>query len=307
MRYPPLFERIDTRLVLVDSDGRERFPYRLRTTDGSFKFVARTGRSGGKEQNIYLDTLEELVHAAAVQQRPVVVVRLDPATGRPDSTGHPGVSLRTRDTIKSYRLDPTLWSLVRDAELKPEGYVTPKSGLNRTSPSPGSTHVNGVITTVTLPPAAFQFTTGCSKKADSTSASATLEGRNVDLLHNRMQEQLYSELVRDYGEREVGTEIPSGTGGRIDVVVRTRDSYYFYEIKTGTTARACIREALPQLLEYSYWPGAQEATQLVVVGSAALDHDATAYLEVLSQRFRIPISYKQLNRRGFDGDESPRV
>jgi hypothetical protein len=40
----------------------------------------------------------------------------------------------------------------------------------------------------------------------------------------------------------------------MDVVVRLGIRYWFYEIKTALSARACIREALAQLLEYSYWP-----------------------------------------------------
>jgi hypothetical protein len=51
------------------------------------------------------------------------------------------------------------------------------------------------------------------------------------------------------------------TGGRIDLVVRTGEGYEFYEIKTYGSARACIREAIGQLLEYAMWPGAEPARQ----------------------------------------------
>lgn len=71
------------------------------------------------------------------------------------------------------------------------------------------------------------------------------------------------------------------------------DRYWFYEIKTALSARACIREALAQLLEYSYWPRAQEAERLIIVGEPALDAEASAFLDRLRERFAVPIYYQQ--------------
>ena len=60
----------------------------------------------------------------------------------------------------------------------------------------------------------------------------------------------------------MGEEIFNGVGGSIDIVLKRPDGFWFYEIKTAKTARACIREALGQLLEYSYWPKTQKAKRL---------------------------------------------
>jgi len=70
------------------------------------------------------------------------------------------------------------------------------------------------------------------------------------------------------------------------VAVRQGSDYIYYEIKTGLSAQSCIREALGQLLEYSYWPGGQSADQLVIVGEPPLDDNARAYLETLRRHSR---------------------
>lgn len=112
--------------------------------------------------------------------------------------------------------------------------------------------------------------------------------------HNELQEALYRWLVSLYGAEHVGTELPSGVGTSVDVVVCRTDGYWFYEIKTGHSPRACLREAVGQLLEYAFWPGAQEATRLIVVGETAMDKDAEEYLGRLKKRFALPIEYEQI-------------
>lgn len=61
------------------------------------------------------------------------------------------------------------------------------------------------------------------------------------------------------------------------------------------SARGCIREALAQLLEYSFWPGAQVAEKLVIVGEPALDSESKRYIGVLRKEFLLPIEYQQFD------------
>ena len=67
-----------------------------------------------------------------------------------------------------------------------------------------------------------------------------------------------------------------------------------YEIKTALTARACLRDAFGQLLEYAFWPGAQEPTRFIVVGETAVDEEAREYLHQLRKRFSLPIEYETI-------------
>jgi hypothetical protein len=77
-------------------------------------------------------------------------------------------------------------------------------------------------------------------------------------------------------------------------VVRRKPGYWFYEIKTGDTVRACLREAIGQLLEYSFWPGAQEAVRLVVADERPMEKSAEEYLRCLRTLFSLPIDYEQI-------------
>lgn len=84
----------------------------------------------------------------------------------------------------------------------------------------------------------------------------------------------------------------------MDIVVRRENVYWFYEVKTSRFPRACLREAVGQLLEYAFWPGAQEANRLVVVGESPIDKDATEYLCRLKEHFSLPIEYEQVTMMG---------
>ena len=68
----------------------------------------------------------------------------------------------------------------------------------------------------------------------------------------------------------------------------------FYEIKIGGSARSCIRQALGQLMEYGFWPGAARPAKLFVVGEPSLDGKAEDYLQSLREEFKIPIYYRQV-------------
>jgi len=81
----------------------------------------------------------------------------------------------------------------------------------------------------------------------------------------------------------------------VDVVVKRNNGYWYYEIKTSKSPRACLREALGQLLEYSFWPGAQEANRLVVAGETAIDKEGEEYIKRLKERFSLPIEYEQIS------------
>jgi hypothetical protein len=117
---------------------------------------------------------------------------------------------------------------------------------------------------------------------------------DIALRHNEIQRALYWRLVEQYGEDNVGTECSGLFGTRIDVVVRDGPNWWCYEIKTSHSPRACMREAVGQLLEYSFWPGRQSAPRLVVVGETPLDDDGAAYLTRLKQFVDLPLEYESI-------------
>ena len=135
----------------------------------------------------------------------------------------------------------------------------------------------------------------CSPKASSATATQTQKQLDVSLRHNELQEALHRRLTSEYGRDNVGTENSSGVGTRVDVIVRLNGEYWFYEIKTAQSPRACLREAMGQLLEYAFGPGAQVASRLIVVGETALDKEGSEYLRCLKERFSLPIEYEQVS------------
>jgi|TARA_R100000501_G_C2627314_1_gene121237 hypothetical protein len=144
-------------------------------------------------------------------------------------------------------------------------------------------------------PSPFVFQAGHSpRKEGEITASSRDSAYTTKLLHNEIQTSLYEELKRLYGDNCVGTEIPTGDGTSIDLVVKTDDFCWFYEIKTASTAKLCIRQAIPQLLEYAYWQGdISRADKLVIVSQNESSPQSEAYLKLLREHFKLNLHYEQ--------------
>jgi hypothetical protein len=146
------------------------------------------------------------------------------------------------------------------------------------------------------PAAPFNFTPGHNpKKTGKVAVTAPAAGTMAQLLHNELQNTLYRTLCEKYGKDCVRTELPTGHGTSIDVVVKTAKFCWFYEIKVAKTVKACIRQAIPQLLEYAYWRDDTDvADRLYIASKFKLTKDATAFLELLRTRFNLPLHYEQI-------------
>ncbi len=140
----------------------------------------------------------------------------------------------------------------------------------------------------------FCFTSGCTKKLSSTTANLAQKKLNISLRHNDIQSILFDKLSKEYGTENVGTEIPNGQGGYIDLVVKDNKQYHFYEIKTAHTAKSCIRQAIGQLLEYAYWSGNIEISNLIIIGEAPIDSETETYIKTLKSKFSLPIKYESI-------------
>lgn len=141
----------------------------------------------------------------------------------------------------------------------------------------------------------LKFEPGCSVKKAATSVGLPAQRLDILLRHNEIQRDVYSILAAEHGAASVGTENLTGTGNRVDVVVRYQDFLAYYEIKTDLSARACVRAALAQLLEYSYWPSATRAQRLIIVGEPALDAQTRQFLSCLRDTFGVPLHYARYN------------
>ena len=139
------------------------------------------------------------------------------------------------------------------------------------------------------------FEPGLTKKPSGSAVNMAERKLNKVLRHNDIQFALGQYLVRCHGKDKVRDEFPTANGKRVDLVVKEDNNLTFYEIKVCESVQHCIRQAIGQLLEYSYWPGASRATKLIVVGELRLDQEAQDYLESLRHEFRLPIQYQQFD------------
>ncbi len=133
-----------------------------------------------------------------------------------------------------------------------------------------------------------------SNDTTGTPTTYTQEAKLVEVkhLHNIISSALYDDLSKKFGDKHVSRENDTGFGTRVDIVVELENTYTFYEIKTYIPIKCSIREAIGQLLEYSYWPNRNNAKELVIVTpklSESKSENGITYIKHLRETLHIPI------------------
>lgn len=141
----------------------------------------------------------------------------------------------------------------------------------------------------------FNFSPGHTERSVEVIIKGASARSKVNQLHNDIQNRLYAHLCKQLGTKHVGTEQDTGSGMSIDIVTKQKNRITFFEIKTSSSVRTSIRQAIPQLLEYAYWPDEKRAEELVIVSHLPITKAATRYLEHLRQLFKLPLSYRQFD------------
>lgn len=125
-----------------------------------------------------------------------------------------------------------------------------------------------------------------------------VSGTQVDWRHTRLQNALHDYLSH------LGHEAMYERH-RVDLTLRLPDGDILLELKTAPTVRACVRQALGQLLEYAYYEARQEQLRaIVVVGRAPPCEADLTYLRFLRTDRGLPVEYWQFTVR--DGTSSVR-
>jgi len=130
-----------------------------------------------------------------------------------------------------------------------------------------------------------------------TSAKYSKKQVEVNLRHNKMINNIVKQLGEKYGMDNVSTEETAKSGGQIDIALTKNSSNIFYEVKTSQNIKYCIRKAVGQLLEYSYYPDECFADKLIVVSSNKINETSKEYLENLRKTLDIPIYYQRYNEK----------
>lgn len=141
----------------------------------------------------------------------------------------------------------------------------------------------------------FNFTPGHNKGKEKSIKSYSSRKKENNLFHNRMQTAIYNQLVKTYGKQKVATEQTTGYGSRIDIVLnigtKEKKKFVFFELKTSNSIRQCIREAISQLLEYSFFPNKRLSEKLIIVSQNKIDTNNSSYIKSLREKFSLPLHY----------------
>lgn len=132
----------------------------------------------------------------------------------------------------------------------------------------------------------YKFKPGHNPTKTGTSKSIySKKTVNRTLKHKKIQEYMYNQLSLKYGKANVGTEVLTGRGTSIDVVVVQPDkSEWFYEVKTYNQPLICIREAFGQILEYAMFSKNEHAKKLIIVGVNEPSNSEIEYLKHLRRQ-----------------------
>lgn len=125
-------------------------------------------------------------------------------------------------------------------------------------------------------------------------SSYTREAREVQIrhLHREISDGLTAFLASKHGAGNVDQESTTGSR-RIDVVLKSKRGYVFYEIKTYPSLLTSVREALGQLLEYAHYPESNNAKKLIIVTQATHSErskrEVQQYIAQLRNLYKLPI------------------
>jgi hypothetical protein len=143
----------------------------------------------------------------------------------------------------------------------------------------------------------YKFKEGHNTTLTGTiNAQLTKNGYVKTLKHKKIQENIFNQLVLQFNgtDKKVGTEVPTGRGTLIDLVVSSHsEGDTFYEIKTGGSALKCIREGIGQLFEYHFYPSSKNASKLIIVAPFQPDAFVKEYITHLRNSTDIAIFYQE--------------
>ena len=107
--------------------------------------------------------------------------------------------------------------------------------------------------------------------------------------HNILQEKVYKYLCERFGIANVELERDN-----IDITLNRSNAITLYEVKPYLSTEQCIREALGQLLLYSYRYHVQsvgQRLQLAVVGPNKPSSQDRKFLQYVKDSIRLPLKY----------------
>lgn len=117
-----------------------------------------------------------------------------------------------------------------------------------------------------------------------------VEATFINPYHRKIQDTLVSILKKDDRFSKIRKEFEF-----VDVrATLDKKEIIFYEIKTDT-AKNNIRQAIGQLLEYSFFPSETKSDKMIIIGDREPEENVKAYLNKLRRTTSLNIWYQWIN------------
>ncbi|HCH44369.1 MAG TPA: hypothetical protein DEV63_08135, partial [Algoriphagus sp.] len=128
------------------------------------------------------------------------------------------------------------------------------------------------------------------KLADSSKRISGPKISEIPHIHYRITEELFKYLKKN-GFENVEYERRIMGSSKVDMIGWKGKKATFFEIKTYPNAKACIREALGQVLEYAMYPADFRADKLVIVSQNKTLPSDQAYIKHLRKSLNLKLEY----------------
>lgn len=130
-------------------------------------------------------------------------------------------------------------------------------------------------------------------KATSSSVRQAIKSALITREHDALQNHITAVLREHYGRAAVVTE-----ADWVDVRCDDGQHLHYIEVKSAPSARAALREAIGQLLEYTYYDKTirDQVPRLHVMAPGALTQEDCSYLAALETRVGLRLQYHQVTR-----------
>lgn len=132
-----------------------------------------------------------------------------------------------------------------------------------------------------------KVTRRASKKRNTQAHRRTINRSYiVEQKHNKIQEALEEKLVEEYGKENVLLE-----ENYVDVKLIQPNYIGLYEVKSASYASECVREALGQILFYSYHDQDKRTKKIYVVGQYPANKQDTGYIQYVKDKLKLDFEY----------------
>ena len=127
-----------------------------------------------------------------------------------------------------------------------------------------------------------------SPKSELPYIRGPIAAKMVNRLHNIIQNSFYHYLRQTYPDDSITSEY----GGQVDILRENESEMWFYEIKPIENVGSCLREAIGQLIDYSFKYRDHRKVKLVAVGMGDINSpNALAYLNHYEESLNVDIEY----------------